>query len=111
LSAVPSRPKIYHIVHVDRLPSIVADGWIWCEAEVIRRSPPGTDIGFDKIKQRRLRTPLGSHPELHVGDCVPFYFCPRSVMLFLYHKDNHPDLTYTAARNRLCISRRIFVRP
>lgn len=26
---VPAQPKIYHIVHVDRLPSIVADGCLW----------------------------------------------------------------------------------
>jgi hypothetical protein len=33
-------------------------------------------------------------PGLHVGECVPFYWCPRSVMLFLIHRDNDPDLTY-----------------
>jgi hypothetical protein len=25
---------------------------------------------------------------------VPFYFCPRSIMLFVIHCANHPDLTY-----------------
>ena len=34
------------------------------------------------------------HPDLHVGDCVPFYFCPRSVMLYLLYQGNHPDLSY-----------------
>lgn len=28
---VPAQPKIYHIVHVDRLPSIIADGCLWCD--------------------------------------------------------------------------------
>ena len=47
------------------------------------------------IKQRRLaELTLSSHPSLHVGDCVPFYFCPRSVMLYLLYKGNHPGLTY-----------------
>lgn len=27
-------------------------------------------------------------------DCVPFYFCPRSVMLYLIHRGNHPELDY-----------------
>lgn len=94
MSAVPEKPKIYHVVHVDRLPSIIADGWLWCEAEVSRRSLPGTNIGMNRIKQRRLETALRSHPALRVGDCVPFYFCPRSVMLYLLYKGNHPDLTY-----------------
>lgn len=92
---VPPQPKIYHIAHVDRLPSIVADGFLWCDAEVVRRAPAGTTIGMSSIKQRRLNELfLVSHPGLHVGDCVPFYFCPRSVMLYLIHQGNHPELTY-----------------
>lgn len=47
------------------------------------------------IKQRRLsELRLISHPDLHVGDCVPFYFCPRSIMLYLINQANHPDLQY-----------------
>jgi len=92
---VPAQPKLYHIVHVDRLPSIVADGLLWCDAEIVRRAPPGTTIGMNGIKQRRLNElTLSSYPDLHVGDCVPFYFCPRSIMLFLIHRANHSELTY-----------------
>ena len=28
----PTHPKIYHIVHVDRLASIMADGALWSDA-------------------------------------------------------------------------------
>lgn len=50
---------------------------------------------MERIKLRRLRElTLASHPDLHVGDCVPFYFCPRSVMLYLIHRGNDPDLGY-----------------
>ena len=91
---VPRNPKIYHIVHVDRLPSIVKDGFLWCDAEISRSGRPGTTIGMGGIKERCLALNLSSHPDLHVGDCVPFYFCPRSVMLFLIHKSNHPELSY-----------------
>jgi hypothetical protein len=94
MNTVPQKPKIYHIVHVDRLPSIVAAGFLWCDAEVIRHALAGTTIGMSRIKQRRLTLPLNSHPDLHVGDCVPFYFCPRSVMLYLIYQGNHPDLEY-----------------
>ena len=92
---VPAKPKIYHIVHVDRLPSIIADGCLWCDAEIVKRTPPGTSIGMNNIKRRRLyELTLISHPDLHVGDCVPFYFCPRSIMLFLIYRANHTELTY-----------------
>lgn len=93
--AIPAEPKIYHIVHVDRLASIVADGCLWCDAEIVRRCPPGTTIGMNAIKERRLNElRLNSHRDLQVGDCVPFYFCPRSVMLYLIYKRNHEDLSY-----------------
>lgn len=92
---VPAQPKIYHIVHMDRLPAIIADGFLWCDAEIGRRSSVGTTIGMKNIKQRRLNVlTLASHPGLHVGDCVPFYFCPRSIMLYLIYQANHLDLSY-----------------
>ena len=86
---VPTEPKIYHIVHVDRLESIVSDGFLWSDAEIRRRDIGGTTIGMNSIKERRLtELTLSSHPNLRVGDCVPFYFCPRSVMLYLNHVRN-----------------------
>lgn len=91
---VPARPKIYHIFHVDRLPSIIKDGYLWCDAETVRRASSGTTIGMNGIKQRRLERTLTSHPDLHVGDCVPFYFCPRSIMLYIIFQGNKPELSY-----------------
>lgn len=92
---VPAKPKLYHIVHLDRLPSIVGDGWLWCDAAVQQRASGGTTVGMNSIKERRLHElALSSHPELFVGDCVPFYFCPRSIMLYLIHRANHPELEY-----------------
>ena len=80
---VPAQPKIYHICHVDRLPSIVADSCLWCDAEIARRTPSGTTIGMNSINQRRMsELVLSSHPNLRVSDCVPFYFCPQSVAVF-----------------------------
>ena len=93
--SVPLNPKIYHIVHVDRLPSIISDNFIWCDAAMVAQQKPGTAIGLNGIKRRRLyELTLESHPGLHVGECTPFYLCPRSVMLFLIHCANHEELTY-----------------
>ena len=49
---------------------------------------------MNSIKQRRLNNALNSYPNLRVGDCVPFYFCPRSIMLYLIHQANDPELDY-----------------
>ncbi len=92
---VPSKPKIYHIVHFDRLSSIIEDDYLWCDREIINRDCSGTSIGMSKIKHRRLHElTLTSYPDLFVGDCVPFYFCPRSVMLYIISRGNHFELSY-----------------
>ncbi len=90
----PANPKLYHIIHVDKLASIVADGHLLCDAEMMNRKNAGTTIGMSKIKQRRLELDLVSRPGLKVGRCVPFYYCPRSVMLYLLYQGNHPELEY-----------------
>jgi hypothetical protein len=90
----PAKPKVYHIVHGDQLPSIAADGFIWSDEEVFKRQCAGTTIGMSRIKERRLKQlTLSCHPGLYVGSCAPFYFCPRSVMLFLIHRRNE-ELAY-----------------
>jgi hypothetical protein len=92
---VPVNPKIYHIVHIDRLASIIANGGLWCDARIVRGEAAGTTIGMNSIKRRRLcELTLESHPDLYVGYCVPFYFCPRSVMLYVIHCGNHAELVY-----------------
>ncbi len=92
---IPAHPKIYHIVHIQRLQSIISDGFLWCDAKMENYRVVGPTIGMNSIKRRRkFELTLSSHPDLHVGACVPFYFCPRSVMLYLIHRANDPELTY-----------------
>lgn len=92
--AMPARPKIYHICHVDRLASIIASNGLLSDAVIQQQALPGTVVGMNNIKQRRLtELQLSSHQGLFVGQCVPFYFCPRSVMLYLIYRRN-AELTY-----------------
>ena len=91
----PTDPKLYHIVHYDKLPSIISDGFLFSDVELLSRGGvAGTTIGMSNIKQRRLESALTCHPGLRVGGCVPFYFCPRSIMLFVINQANHQDLAY-----------------
>jgi hypothetical protein len=95
MAAVPENPKIYHIVHVDRLASIIGANALLSDAQVAAQGAAGTTIGMSAIKKRRLQElTLTSYPTLYVGQCVPFYFCPRSIMLYLIHQANHPELSY-----------------
>lgn len=94
MSAPPQNPKIYHIVNVDKLPSIVASGALLCDATVVTMNPVGTTIGMGTIKQSRFKLPVKSYSGASVADFVPFYFCPRSVMLYVIHCANSPELEY-----------------
>ncbi|MBN8965438.1 MAG: DUF4433 domain-containing protein [Rhizobiales bacterium] len=46
------------------------------------------------IKQRRLQLPVPCHVGTTVGQYVPFYFCSRSIMLYVIHCANHAELAY-----------------
>ena len=94
--------KIYHIVHIDKLQSIINSGGLLSDSEVIRQGLNGTTIGMNSIKQRRLKElTLSTYPDLFVGQCVPFYFCPRSVMLYMMHMGNSPDITYQGGQDNI----------
>lgn len=68
---VPSRPKVYHITHVDNLPGILASGGLLSDARMIAIGGPSCTIGMSTIKQRRLALPVPPHPGTRVGDYVP----------------------------------------
>lgn len=96
MAAVPAHPKVYHITHVRNLPQIVQAGVLWSDAKRIELGLACDVVGMTHIKQRRLREiEVTCHPRTHVGDYVPFYFCPRSIMLYILHRGNHPELNYT----------------
>lgn len=90
----PPRPKIYHITHGKNLAAILADGELRCDAHMAQRGGPSAMIGFSHIKQRRFSLPVKCYPDDRVSDYVPFYFCPRSVMLYVIHRGTQPDLDY-----------------
>ena len=95
---VPKSPKIYHITHIENLPQIIG-GFLWSDAERLRRGLNCRIVGMGEIKRRRLQElEVHCHPGSKVGEYVPFYFCPRSIMLFLLHKGNHLDLTFTGGQ-------------
>ncbi len=95
MSNAPKHPKIYHITPEANLPSIIECGLIWSDAQRIAREADCTNVGMPHIKMRRLKKlEVKCHPDTKVGDYVPFYYCPRSVMLYIFYRADHPDLTY-----------------
>jgi ssDNA thymidine ADP-ribosyltransferase, DarT len=90
----PPNPTIYHITHVANLPSIVADDELQCDRTMVQRRGSSSGIGIGGIKRLRLQLPVTCHAGTFVGDYVPFYFCARSIMLYVIHRGNHPELVY-----------------
>lgn len=84
--AHPANPKIFHITHVDNLPKIIAAGALWSDARVRATRAPAANVGLQNLKDRRLQTPVRVGARGMVGDYVPFYFCERSVMLYLLYR-------------------------
>ena len=82
---------IYHITHIRNLPAILRDGYLWCDNECRARRPDAVGIAHAHIKQRRANRPVPLGRGGTLADYVPFYFAPRSPMLYAVHKGNVKD--------------------
>jgi hypothetical protein len=80
---------------VDNLPAITAAGGLRSDEQLAQMGGPQQMVGMSHIKLRRLQeiNLEDCYPADFVGQYVPFYFCPRSVMLFLIATRN-PELSY-----------------
>lgn len=86
--------QVYHFTHFRNLRSILELGELRCDNAVQEAQCLNVEVGSRSIKARRqtLRVPCG--PGGVVADYVPFYFAPRSPMLFSIHRGNvseYPD--------------------
>jgi hypothetical protein len=85
---------LYHITHVNNLPGILADGGLWCDRERSARGTSVVGIAHQHIKDRRAKREVKTLEGRHVAaggtlaDYVPFYFAPRSPMLYTIHRGN-----------------------
>ncbi|GID27296.1 type II toxin-antitoxin system toxin DNA ADP-ribosyl transferase DarT [Paractinoplanes brasiliensis] len=84
---------LYHFTHIENLAAIRQAGSLSCDL-VARTGMTHTEVGARDIKESRRRRRIPIHPGGHVGDYVPFYFAPRSPMMYRIsceHRDRVPD--------------------
>lgn len=79
--------KIYHITHIRNLESIIASGGILCDNGMASQKVNHVGIAHSHIKERRARKIVACKPGGTLADYVPFYFAPRSPMLFSIHNN------------------------
>ncbi len=85
---------IYHITHVENLPSILHHGGLCSYRDLDEMGAGYVDIAHHDVQRRRARTlvPCGPGGQLH--EYVPFYFAPRSPMLYVICKRNMDGYHY-----------------
>lgn len=75
-------PRLLHFTHVKNLAGIAASGLV-----ADQQKPAGTVECADlSIKERRRTQVVSAGPGGVVADYAPFYFAPRSPMLYRIHK-------------------------
>jgi ssDNA thymidine ADP-ribosyltransferase, DarT len=85
----PANTCIYHITDVANLPRILQSGGLYSDAALAAVGGPAQQIGYGHIKQRRMtQYRVDCCGNRFVGEFVPFYFCPRSVMLYTINQGN-----------------------
>jgi len=91
-------PLLYHFTHIDHLASIVQSG-LRSDTNAQQQGLITHEAGNHGIKAQRRAMPVPIPPGGVVSDYVPFYFAPRSPMLFVISKGSVP--TYTRPQNEL----------
>ena len=75
---------IYHHTHIDNLSGILRSGGVCCDRICQASTLTLRDIAYQNLKLRRMTTPVEVPPGGVLADYVPFYFGPRSPMLYAY---------------------------
>ncbi|HVQ96314.1 MAG TPA: DUF4433 domain-containing protein [Mycobacteriales bacterium] len=90
-----SRPRpiqVVHFTHISHLATIASHGLV-SDTAAQRAGLISTDVGNQGIKAMRRRRAVPVPPGGVVADYAPFYFAPRSPMMFVIYRGGVP--TYT----------------
>lgn len=76
----------YHITHVDNLASMARSGLIFCDSDCATNGVTEVSIAYDDLKGKRSTWEVEVAQGGVLADYVPFYYAPRSPMLFAIHR-------------------------
>ena len=77
---------LYHITNYKNFENILNQRRILCKNHIELMEENYINIAYEGIQDRRSRTLVSIAPFGNLHDYVPFYFAPRSPMLFAIHK-------------------------
>ena len=87
MPASPAPILLYHITHLDNLPGILQTGCLHCQQQLGKAGLHPVSVAYPGIQDRRAITSILCGPGGSLHDYVPFYFAPRSPMLYAIHKN------------------------
>ena len=74
--------RVYHITHINNLSAILDEGGLRCDRVVTERQLATRSLAHEHIKERRRSKAVPVSVGGTLADYVPFYFGPRSPMLY-----------------------------
>jgi ssDNA thymidine ADP-ribosyltransferase, DarT len=80
--SAPTPTRLFHITAIANLPSVLAQGALVCKQMAEAQSVAYQNIAHAGAQGARARKTVPNPPGGLVHDYVPFYFAPRSPMLF-----------------------------
>lgn len=85
----PGKTPVFHIIPIEKLESVIEHGLL-CDVEANRRFGSQADLSaaHDSLKAQRRRKDVPVSVRGVMADYTPFYFGPRSPMLFSIHCGN-----------------------
>jgi len=93
----PNPVLIFHITAITNLQSIVARGAIEATALLTAAGVTYSNIAYQGAQSRRSTKVVTKPPGGVIHDYVPFYFAPRSPMLFTINNGNVPGCPHRQA--------------
>lgn len=88
---------IYHITALENLTGIIADGGLRAINSLTR---PHVSAAYGHIQGRRAAKQIPIPPFGVLHDYVPFYFCPRSPMLYAIHNPS-AEMTFKGGQRQM----------
>lgn len=84
----PNPTPIFHILTIESFKKVLECGYLFCRNMLQAYKIECDDISYEDIQDRRhsIIIPYSFGATLH--DYVPFYFAPRSPMLYTLHRQN-----------------------
>jgi len=86
--------RIFHITAIANLPSIARSKKLYANAVLIKKKMGYGNIAYQGAQGKRATKIVAKPPGGVIHDYVPFYFAPRSPMLYTVNRGNVPDCPY-----------------